>query len=90
MPEDGLCLGVCTGFANPCSRESIEYAGHDGQLHIDIDAHRNDRVQGIHVEEVDGITDDILTDHAPGTPINEFPGSTFHLIGDQYRWLVVS
>ena len=26
------------------------------------------------MEEVDGITDDILNDHAPGIAVNEFPG----------------
>ncbi len=90
IPKEGPGLGFFIAVSDSGPQESIEHAGHNGQLHINIDAHGHGRAQGIHVKEVNGIADEIFDDHAAGIAINELVGGAFHLIGDEHGRLVVA
>ncbi len=80
---------VLMAMANPVGEQAVQGGSHDGELEIDVDLERHRGGQRIHVEEVDGLGDGVLDQHAPGIAVDQ-PGRRFvHLIGEQQGGLVV-
>ncbi|GFP32527.1 hypothetical protein HKBW3S42_00831, partial [Candidatus Hakubella thermalkaliphila] len=83
----GRCLITVSDLR---SKEPIETAGHQGQLQITVDLHRNSRGKGIHVKEVDPISNTVFDDHALGIAFNQLRRRAMPLIGNQDSRLFMS
>ena len=82
-------LGPLVALAHPHAQLAVQAAGHQRQLQVGVDLHRHRRGEGVHVEEVDRVSDRVLDHHAPGIAVDHlahrFPQAVRH---QQHRVLV--
>lgn len=69
---------------------AVQTAGHERELKVESDLHRHSGGQRVHVEEVDGVGDGILDDHAPGVAVDELAHGGLHPVGEQQRRLLTA
>ncbi len=81
---------VLMALANPVGQQAVQAGGHHGQLQVDVDFQRDRGREGIDVEEVDGLGDGVLDQHAAGIAADQ-PGGGFRvLVGDEQGRLVMA
>ena len=84
----GFCGFVAA--ADPRRQKTVEAAGHEGELKIAVEFHRNGRRQRVHVEEIDAISDIVLDQHPLGIASDQVGGLLRHVVGKQKRRIFVS
>ena len=88
--EEGAGLGGGVGMAEALGEFSVEGAGDEGELQVQVNAQGDGAGEGVHVEEVDGVFDGVFDEHAPGVAVDEVGGAFVHLVGDQEGGLVMA
>ncbi len=80
--------------SKPCfdtpADQAIQYAGYDSKLDINFDAHGYGGTVGIHVEDVYGVADDVVDQHAACVRIYESYCGPAHLVSDQECGFIMS
>ena len=89
VAEERLRLGALVTLPDLLAEETVEAAGHEGELEVAVHFHGDGGGQRVHMEELDAVLDGVLDDHAAGIAFDEFGGGTFELIGDQERGFLV-
>ena len=90
LAEQAGGLGGAEAFADAGGENAVQGAGHDGELDVEIDAQGHGGGQRIHVEEVDGIGDGVLDQHAAGIAVDQLARGGAELVGEQQGGLVVA
>src|SRR5271157_1180585 len=83
-------LGVLVALADATGQQAVQAAGHQRQLEVAVDIHRDGRAQRVHVKEVDPIRDAILDDHPLGVPPDQLGGRLCELVRQQDRRLLMA
>ncbi len=83
-------LGVLVALADATGQQAVQTAGHQRQLEVAVDLHRDGRTQRVHGKEVDPIRDAILDDHALGVPPDQLEGRLCELVRQQDRRLLMA
>ena len=81
---------VFRSVSEPPGEDAVEGAGHESDLEVELDLAGHGGGQCIHVEEVDGIGDGVLDDHAARVSVDEDACRRVHLVGDEECALLVA
>ncbi len=88
--EQLLCLDPFVLVADSSSQQAVQCGRHHGELQVGIDLQRHRRRERVHVEELDGLGDGVLDDHATGVAVAEGSGRCSGLVGQQQGRILVS
>jgi hypothetical protein len=90
VAKDVLGFGGGIAVANAFAEQSIQTAGHQGQLQIATDLHGHRRGQGVHVEEIQPVGDPVFDEHALCVPSDEVYGGATQVVGEHEGGLLVA
>ena len=90
LAENRAGLGDLEAVADALGEQTVEGAGHHGELDVEIDLHGHGGRQRVHVEEVDGVGDGVFDDHAARVAVDQPGGRLAHLVGEQQGRLLVA
>ena len=90
LSEEGSSARDIHFVSEPFGEDVVEGAGHECDLEVELDLEGHGGGQCIHVEEVDGISDGVLDDHAARVSVDEGACRRVHLVGDEEGGLLVA
>ena len=76
--------------AEVAGQQAVEGAGHQRELEVGVNFQRNLGGERVHVEEVDGVGDRVLDEHAAGVAVEQGGERFGGAVGEQQNGLVVA